>query len=118
MKFRKKKVNEPEFKPSGSSVPRTVKALDEGQLDFMYRMLMMGEQKSNVPRLKEYLDMLRQLMIQKTGGQKQYAKENDVSFEDLGTIVNGIVIESLSLYLSGDLDRLEHLLKTIERSKR
>lgn len=31
----------------------------------------------------------------------------NVNFADLGTIVNGIVIEAMCLYLSGALDELE-----------
>ena len=64
-------------------------------------------QKSNIPLLKQNLDKLRQLMTQKTGGQEPYKKADDVSFEDFGTIINCIVIETMQLYLSGDLDRLE-----------
>ena len=84
--------------------------LDKGQLDFMWNFLRFkcGRQ-SNIPALKKHLDMLRQLMTQKTGGQAQYKKADDVSFEDFGTIINCIVIETMQLYLSGDLEKLEEL---------
>ena len=82
--------------------------LDKGQLDFMWNFLRFKcGQQSNIPALKKHLDMLRQLMTQKTGGQEPYKKADDVSFEDFGTIINCIVIETMQLYLSGDLDRLE-----------
>lgn len=85
--------------------------LDKGQLDFMWNFLRLKcGQKSNIPLLKQNLDKLRQLMTQKTGGQEPYKKADDVSFEDFGTIINCIVIETMQLYLSGDLDRLEQSL--------
>lgn len=48
----------------------TLKELDSGQLEFMWNFIKMGEQKSSpedVKRLKNNLDDLRQLLIQKTG---------------------------------------------------
>ena len=85
-----------------------VKALDMGQLDHMWDYLKMGGSlKPNVEELKHFLDLLRQAMIQKTGGQKPHAKPGDVDLQhDLGTIVNVIVIETMALYLNGDLDKL------------
>lgn len=88
---------------------RTIKELDEGQLELMWSFMMMGNQRANIPRLKELLDQLRQLMIQKTAGQRRDDPSETVSFEDLGTITNCIVIEAMCLYLSGELDRLEEV---------
>lgn len=84
-----------------------VEALDKGQLDFMWNFLRMGRQRSNVPALKSLCERLRQAMIQKDGGQR--GTTGNVDFRDVGTIVNSIVIETMCLYLSGDLDRLEKL---------
>lgn len=84
----------------------TLKELDAGQLDFMFNFLRAGFVKSNVPALKGYLDQLRQMMIQKTAGQAGYAESKDIDFNDLGTIINCIVIETMALYLSGDLDKI------------
>jgi hypothetical protein len=95
---------------STSSKP-TVKALDEGQLDLMWQFLQMGRQKSDIPALKEHLDQLRQAMIQKTAGQRRDDPKSYVPLEDVGTIVNCIVIETMCLYLSGDLDKLEALVE-------
>ena len=85
----------------------TVENLDRGQLDLMWNFLKMGSGKPNISALKENLDALRQMMIQETGGQEPYRKSHEISFDDLGTIINCIVIETMQLYLSGGLDKLE-----------
>ena len=85
----------------------TIEELDNGQLDYMWNFLRMGVMKSNIPSLKKHLDQLRQLMIQKTAGQRRDDPKNYIGFEDLGTIKNCIIIEAMCLYLSGDLDKLE-----------
>ena len=93
----------------------TIEELDNGQLDLMWNFLRFGcGQKSNIPALKEHLDMLRQAMSQKTGGQEKYKDSQSVDFNDIGTIINCIVIESMQLYLSGDLDRLEKLKASVQ----
>lgn len=85
----------------------TVKLLDEGQLDMMWNFLLMGYQKPNIPALKENLDAIRQMMIQKTAGQEGYSTNEAISFDDLQTHINCVVIETMCLYLSGSLDKLE-----------
>lgn len=85
----------------------TIQELDQGQLDLMWSFLQMGHQRANIPALKDLCDQLRQVMIQKTAGQRKGDPTNYVPFEDVGTICNCIVIETMCLYLSGDLDRLE-----------
>ena len=87
----------------------TIHNLDMGQLDMMWQFLMMGKQKSNIPVLKKYLDILRQAMIQKTAGQRKDDLKHRVDFKDLGTVINIIVCEAMCLYLSGDLDKLDKL---------
>lgn len=82
----------------------TPKELDMGQLDMMWNFLRMGYQKPNISALKENCDLLRKAMIQKTAGQRA---EGGVSFDDIGTIINCIVIETMCLYLSGELSKLE-----------
>ena len=89
----------------------TIESLDRGQLELMWNFLRMGNGKPNIKALKKHLDMLRQLMIQKTAGQSKYQKSYEIEFEDLGTIINFIVIETMQLYLSGGLDKLDELLK-------
>lgn len=89
---------------------RRIEDLDRGQLDLMWNFLRFKcGQVSNIPTLKEHLNQLRQAMLQNTGGQKKYKKAYDVPREDIGTIINCIVIETMQLYLSGDLDKLEEL---------
>lgn len=86
----------------------TVENLDRGQLDLMFSFLKFGNGKPNIAALKENLDALRQIMIQKTAGQKPYRKPYEIPFGDIGTIVNNIAIEAMQLYLSGGLDKLEN----------
>lgn len=90
----------------------TVKRLDEGQLELMYNFLRMGYQKPNIPALKELCDKLRQAMIQKTAGQRDDDPKEYVSFDDLPTIINCIVIETMALHLSGALDKLGEVLES------
>ena len=84
----------------------TTKRLDEGQLDLMWNFLKMGSQRPNVPALMELCDQLRQAMIQKTAGQRKDDPKEIISFDDIGTIINCIVIETMALYLSGALEKL------------
>lgn len=84
-----------------------VKNLDAGQLELMWSFLRMGCQKANVPALKDLCGQLRQAMIQKTAGQRDDDPDFYTKFEDIGTIINSIVIETMALYLSGELDKLE-----------
>jgi len=82
--------------------------LDMGQLEFMWNFLRFGAQRPNVPALKDLCEQLRQAMIQKTAGQRKGDPEHYIDlFNDTGTIINCIVIETMALYLSGGLDRLE-----------
>lgn len=85
----------------------TPKRLDEGQLELMWNFLRMGYQKPNIEALKENLEAIRQCMIQKTAGQRADDGMQTVSFDDLGTHINNVVIEAMCLYLSGDLDKME-----------
>lgn len=85
----------------------TVNRLDEGQLELMWNFLRMGYQKPNIPALKEHLDAIRQMMIQKTAGQEGYNTNEAISFDDLQTHINCVVIEAMCLYLSSTLDKLE-----------
>ena len=88
----------------------SVAALDAGQLDIMWQMLQLGQQRSNIPALKNYLDQIRQALIQKTAGQRNGDPRYYTDWQDFGTICNCAIIETMCLYLSGDLDKLETLL--------
>lgn len=86
----------------------TTKRLDEGQLELMWNFLRFGyQEKSHIPALKEHLDAIRQMMIQKTAGQDGYSTNEAINFDDLQTHINCVVIEAMCLYLSGALDKLE-----------
>ena len=76
------------------------------QFDLMWQFLQFGQQKSNIPLLKELCESLRHMMMQKTAGQRK-DKKDDIPFDDLSTVLCGIVIEAMCLYLSGDLDNLK-----------
>lgn len=78
------------------------KKVKQDSLDAMWQFLQMGKQKSNVKALADYCRLLQCMMMQKTAGQRQ-DKPKDQSFDDLDAITNGIVIEAMCLYLSGDL---------------
>jgi len=48
-------------------------------------------------------------MIQKTAVHRSDHPSENVNFDDVMTIANSIVIETMALYLSGELDKLEEL---------
>ena len=87
----------------------TTKALDTGQLEMMWNFLRMGHQKPNIAALKENCDLLRQMMIQKTAGQRKDDPQGYADFGELPTVINCIVIEAMCLYLSGELDKLKEV---------
>lgn len=66
----------------------------------------MGGQKADIHALNEYCGILQRMMTQKTAGAEKKQK-NGISFAQLDTICNIIVIEAMCLYLSRELDRLE-----------
>lgn len=82
-------------------------------LDAMWGFLQMGGQKTDIPTLKEYCERLQKMLTQKTAGQRE-AKKSDISFAELDTVCNIIVIEAMAMYLPGDLDRLEWAVLAVE----
>ena len=63
--------------------------------------------KPNIKALKQAVNDLCHLTMQKTAGQKKYAKSGDLSFDDLDGIKWTILIEAVILVLSGKLDNME-----------
>ena len=63
--------------------------------------------KPNIKALKQAVNDLCHLTMQKTAGQKKYAKAGDLSFDDLDGIKWTILIEAVILVLSGKLDGME-----------
>lgn len=98
-----------------SRIKNDIHALDLGQLDMMFNFLKLQNKPSNTPEdvriLKEHLDRIRQALIQKTAGQRKDDPDKYVSFEDLQTYINLVVLDALSLYIYGGLDVLEEVLK-------
>lgn len=81
------------------------KQLEEDMFDTMWTFLQMGKQKSNYPMLKELCMELRQMMMQKTAGQRKDKK--DIPFGNLERVKNGIIVEAMCLVLSGELEYLD-----------
>lgn len=88
----------------------TVENLDRGQLDLMWSFLKFGNGKPNIAVLKENLDDLRQMMIQKSAGQEPYKQSHEIPFKNFETIINNVAIEAMQLYLGGGLDALENIM--------
>lgn len=87
----------------------TIENLDAGQLDLMWSMLQLGgieADNHDVDDLIEYADKIRQALIQKTAGQRSNDPNGYVSFEDIGTYINLLVIEVLTLRVGGRLERM------------
>jgi hypothetical protein len=74
--------------------------------DTMWKFLMDGGQKSNIPALKGHVYDLIGMTTQKTAGQKRAAKDH-INWDELDMTIMSIVIETTALVLSGDLDNLE-----------
>jgi hypothetical protein len=72
----------------------------------MWAFLQMGGQKSDPRALAELCEQLKHMLMQKTAGQRK-DKKTDIPFSELDNITNGIVIEAMALYLSGDLQKLK-----------
>lgn len=78
---------------------------DKRGFDTMWTFLQMGRgQKSNIPKLEESIQDLIKMMTQKTSGKNKKDINWDENFDM--TIIT-IICESVSLYLSGDLEKLK-----------
>lgn len=75
--------------------------------DTMWMFLMDGCQKGNIPALKEYVYDLIGMTTQKTAGQREYAKKDDIDWAELDMTLMSIAIEATALVLSGRLDQIE-----------
>ena len=77
---------------------------DKRGFDSMFAYLQMGNQKSNIPQLEKAIQDLIQMMTQRTSGRGK----NDINWEEnFDMTIITIVVESVALYLSGDLEKLE-----------
>lgn len=81
-------------------------SINDDGFDVMWSFLMMGGQKANYPALKEACMDLRQMMMQKTAGQRKDRKKY-LPWTEFEQVVRCIVIEAMALVLSGEWERLE-----------
>lgn len=81
---------------------------DKRGFDNMFAFLQMGQQKSNIPVLKNAIKDLITMMTQKNSGQKENDKKSINWEENFDMTIITIVCESVGLYLSGDLDKIEN----------
>ena len=77
--------------------------LENDMIDHMWSFLQMGGLKSNYPALKNACMELRQMMMQKTAGQRKNCP-HDIPFDNLERVKATIVVEAMALVLSGDLE--------------
>ena len=84
------------------------KGLD-GMMDMMiWSFLQPGpHQKPDIENLKENVQLLCRMAMQKTAGQRKN-KPGDVSFDELERIKWNIIMESVRLVLSGKLDEVKN----------
>ena len=80
---------------------------DKRGFETMWTFLQMGNQEPNVPLLKKSIQDLITMMTQKNSGQKENNKKSINWEENFDMTIITIVCESVGLYLSGDLDKIE-----------
>ena len=94
--------------------------LDGGQLDVMWNYLRFkgkGVNIKEIESLEKSLDELRTLMIQKSAGQPNRESKTSgyVEFEDLETVLNNIIIETMWIYLGGGFTKLKGVIENDDR---
>lgn len=88
-----------------------LKHWENEMLDTMWSFLQMGGLKANYPVLKEACMELRQMMAQKTAGQRK-DKPKDLSFDNLERVKATIICEAMALVLSGEYEPKESKAKS------
>lgn len=77
---------------------------DKRGFDTMWTFLQMGHQETNIPKLQQAIKDLIKMMTQKNSGKTK----KDINIEEnFDMTIITIVLESVALYLSGDLKKLE-----------
>jgi len=71
----------------------------------MWSFLQPHHQEANIGQLKEAVNELLKMTMQKTSGQRPGSK--DLSFDNLERVQFTIICEAVALVLSGKLDSLE-----------
>lgn len=95
--------------------PRWIGKLDGGQLDVMWNFLRFHGGKPTVMEiegLEASLDSLRTMMIQKGDGSREDKTAGAELFDDMETVLNNIIIETMWIYLSGGLTMLKEVLSS------
>ena len=77
--------------------------LENDMIDHMWSFLQIGGLKSNYPALRKACMEMRQMMTQKTAGQRK-DHPKDISFDNLERVKVTIIVEAMALVLSGDLE--------------
>lgn len=77
--------------------------LEHTMIDSMWSFLQMGGLRSNYPALKNACMEMRQLLMQKTAGQRK-DRPQDMSWDNFERVKATIVVEAMALVLSGDLE--------------
>lgn len=80
--------------------------LENDMIDHMWSFLQMGGLKSNYPALKEACMEMRQMMLQKTAGQRK-DRPKDIPFDNLERVKATIIVKAMALVLSGDFEKLQ-----------
>lgn len=81
---------------------------DKRGFDTMWTFLQMGHQETNIPKLQQAIKDLIKMMTQKSSGKIK----KDINIEEnFDMTIITIVLESVALYLSGDLEKLEKRIR-------
>lgn len=75
--------------------------VENDMIDSMWSFLQMGGLKANYPVLKDACMELRQMMMQKTAGQRAN-RPKDLSWDNLERVKATIIVEAMALVLSGE----------------
>jgi hypothetical protein len=92
--------------------------LDSGQLDMMWNFLRFHGKRPTVREieaLEENLDRLRTMMIQKGDGSREGKTAGAELFDEMETVLNNIIIETMWLYLAGGLKMLKEVIENEQR---
>lgn len=88
------------------------KKVKQDSFDAMWSFLQMGGQEADVgtvKHLEEQCEWLINAMTQKTAGQRK-DKPSDVDWTELEMRENFIILDALTLYLSGELAKIKSTL--------
>lgn len=78
--------------------------VENDMIDSMWSFLQMGGLKANYPVLKSACMEMRQMMMQKTAGQRA-DRPKDLSWDNLERVKATIIVEAMALVLSGEYEK-------------